>query len=78
MRLDGDRPVEHLVVEHDRHDGRTGALERAIVGAATLADAAAGGVDRERVVLETLTSIRRAGASIVLTYYALEAAQLLG
>ena len=42
------------------------------------AAAAAGGVDRERVVLETLTSLRRAGASIVLTYYALEAAQLLG
>jgi porphobilinogen synthase len=41
------------------------------------AAAAAGGIDRERVMLETLTSIRRAGASIVLTYYALEAAALL-
>ena len=41
------------------------------------AAAAAGGIDRDRVVLETLTSIRRAGASIVLTYYALEAARLL-
>jgi porphobilinogen synthase len=39
--------------------------------------AAAGGIDRERAVLETLTSIRRAGASIILTYYALEAARLL-
>ena len=36
-----------------------------------------GGIDRERAILETLTSIRRAGASIVLTYYALEAAALL-
>lgn len=42
------------------------------------AAAAAGGIDRERVMLEMLTSIRRAGASIVLTYYALEAARLLG
>jgi porphobilinogen synthase len=41
------------------------------------AAAAAGGIDRERVILETLTSIRRAGASIILTYYALEAARRL-
>jgi len=35
-------------------------------------------IDRERVMLEALQSIRRAGASIVLTYYAKEAARLLG
>jgi porphobilinogen synthase len=35
-------------------------------------------IDRERVMLESLTSIRRAGASIILTYYAREAARLLG
>jgi porphobilinogen synthase len=35
-------------------------------------------IDRERVILESLTSIRRAGASIILTYYAKEAARLLG
>jgi len=34
-------------------------------------------IDRERVMMESLLSIRRAGASIILTYYALEAAQLL-
>ena len=33
-------------------------------------------IDRERVILESLTSIRRAGASIILTYYAKEAAKL--
>ena len=38
------------------------------------AAAANGWIDRERTVLETLTSIRRAGASIVLTYWAVEAA----
>ncbi len=35
-------------------------------------------IDRERTILETLTSIRRAGADIILTYYAKEAARLLG
>jgi porphobilinogen synthase len=35
-------------------------------------------IDRERVLMEALLSIRRAGASIILTYYAKQAAQLLG
>ena len=34
-------------------------------------------IERERVMMESLVSIRRAGASIVLTYYAKEAARLL-
>jgi porphobilinogen synthase len=42
------------------------------------AAAANGWIDRERVILETLTSIRRAGASMILTYWATEAAALLG
>ncbi len=41
------------------------------------AAAARGWIDRERAVLETLTSIRRAGAQLVLTYWAAEAARLL-
>jgi len=41
------------------------------------AAAAHGWIDRERVMMETLTSIKRAGAQIILTYYALEAARLL-
>ncbi|MFI7280547.1 porphobilinogen synthase [Micromonospora chersina] len=41
------------------------------------AAAANGWIDRERVMMETLTSIRRAGAQIILTYWAVEAAQLL-
>lgn len=36
-----------------------------------------GWIDRERVMLESLISIRRAGASTILTYYAKEAAKLL-
>ncbi|WP_354641160.1 porphobilinogen synthase [Kitasatospora camelliae] len=41
------------------------------------AAAANGWVDRERIILETLTSIRRAGAEQILTYWAVEAARLL-
>ena len=41
------------------------------------AAAAHGWIDREPAILETLTSIRRAGADIVLTYWAAEAARLL-
>ncbi|WP_120003580.1 porphobilinogen synthase [Nesterenkonia muleiensis] len=41
------------------------------------AAAANGWVDRQAVVLETLTAIRRAGATNVLTYYAAEAARWL-
>jgi len=36
-----------------------------------------GWIDEERVMLETLTAIKRAGASIILTYYALQAAKLI-
>ena len=40
------------------------------------AAAAHGWIDREAAILETLTSIRRAGADVVLTYWAAEAARL--
>jgi porphobilinogen synthase len=42
-----------------------------------LAAAQRGWIERERAILETLTSIKRAGASIILTYHAREAARLL-
>ncbi len=41
------------------------------------AAAANGWIDRDRVILESLTSIRRAGAVVVLTYWATEVAQAL-
>jgi porphobilinogen synthase len=41
------------------------------------AAAANGWIDRERALLEVLTSIRRAGADIILTYWAADAAHLL-
>jgi porphobilinogen synthase len=50
-----------------------------VSGEYAMAEAAAanGWLDRERVMLETLTSIRRAGASIILTYWAVDAARAL-
>lgn len=41
------------------------------------AASAQGWIDRERALMESLLNIRRAGAQIILTYYALEAARLL-
>jgi porphobilinogen synthase len=51
-----------------------------VSGEYAMIEAAAGNgwIDRERVVMESLISIRRAGASTILTYYAKEAAKLLG
>lgn len=37
-----------------------------------------GWIDRDRVMMESLTHIRRAGASIILSYFALDAARALG
>jgi porphobilinogen synthase len=50
-----------------------------VSGEYAMVEAAArnGWIDRDRVILETLTSIRRAGASMILTYWAVEAARRL-
>ena len=37
----------------------------------------AGWIERERIILETTTAIKRAGADILITYYALELANIL-
>jgi porphobilinogen synthase len=41
------------------------------------AAARAGWIDRERIILEATTAIKRAGADILITYYALELAKML-
>ena len=41
------------------------------------AAATQGWIDRDAAILESLTSIRRAGADVILTYWATEAARLL-
>jgi porphobilinogen synthase len=43
-----------------------------------VAAAERGWLDRDRAVLESLTAIKRAGADLILTYFAREAARLLG
>jgi len=50
-----------------------------VSGEYTMIKAAAerGWIDEKRAVLEVLTSIRRAGADIIITYHAREAARLL-
>ena len=50
-----------------------------VSGEYAMVEAAAerGWIDRESAILETLTSIRRAGADVVLTYWAAQAARLL-
>jgi len=50
-----------------------------VSGEYAMVEAAArnGWIDRERMMLETLTSIKRAGAQITLTYWATEVAQML-
>ncbi|WP_314619920.1 porphobilinogen synthase [uncultured Selenomonas sp.] len=42
------------------------------------AAAANGWIDEERIVLETLTGMKRAGADIIITYHAIDAAKWLG
>ncbi|MEI5033829.1 porphobilinogen synthase [Streptomyces sp. S1A(2023)] len=51
-----------------------------ISGEYAMIEAAAerGWIDRKRAILESLTGIRRAGAQMILTYWATEAAQWLG
>jgi porphobilinogen synthase len=41
------------------------------------AAAANGWLDGERVMLEVLTSIKRAGSDVIITYFAKEAARIL-
>jgi porphobilinogen synthase len=50
-----------------------------VSGEFAMAEAAAanGWLDRDRVIMETLTAIRRAGAGVILTYWAIEAAGLI-
>ncbi len=36
-----------------------------------------GWIDGEKVMLETLTAIKRAGADVIITYFAKEAAKLI-
>jgi porphobilinogen synthase len=61
----------------DRFPAPLGAYQVSGEFSMIVAAAQNGWLDRDRAVLESLTSIRRAGADFVLTYFAMEAARLL-
>jgi porphobilinogen synthase len=69
--------LDVLRIIRDRFDVPTAAYH--VSGEYALIKAAAqkGWIDEERVMMETLTSIKRAGADIILTYYAREAIRAL-
>lgn len=69
--------LDILKMVRDRFDLPVAAYH--VSGEYALIKAAAqkGWIDEERVMMETLTSIKRAGADIILTYYAREAIRLL-
>jgi porphobilinogen synthase len=75
--LQGDRKTYQQDPANLRESVQVGAYQVSGEYAMVEAAAANGWIDRERVILEQLTSIRRAGAQIILTYWAVEAAQLL-
>jgi porphobilinogen synthase len=62
----------------DRFDVPIAAYQVSGEYAMIVAAARNGWIDEERAMMETLTSITRAGASIILTYFAKPAARLLG
>jgi porphobilinogen synthase len=69
--------LDVIAAAHTRFDVPIAAYQ--VSGEYAMIEAAARNnwIDRERVMMESLVSIRRAGASIILTYYAKEAARLL-
>ncbi len=69
--------LDVIAAAHLRFDLPLAAYQ--VSGEYAMIEAAArnGWIERDRVMMESLQSIRRAGASIILTYYAKEAAKLL-
>jgi len=70
--------LDVIAAARARFDLPLGAYQ--VSGEYAMIEAAArnGWIERDRVMMESLTSIRRAGASIILTYYAKDAARMLG
>jgi len=70
--------LDVIAAARDRFDLPLAAYQ--VSGEYAMIEAAArnGWIDHDRVMMESLVSIRRAGASIILTYYAKQAAKLLG
>lgn len=69
--------LDLIRMARDRFDVPVAAYQVSGEFSMIMAAARNGWVDQERVMMETLTSIRRAGAGIILTYFAKDAARLL-
>jgi porphobilinogen synthase len=69
--------LDVIAAAHERFDVPIAAYQ--VSGEYAMIEAAARNnwIDRDRVILESLTSIRRAGASVIVTYHAKDAARLL-
>jgi porphobilinogen synthase len=69
--------LDVIAAARDRFDLPLAAYQ--VSGEYAMVEAAArnGWIERDRVMMESLVSIRRAGASIIITYYAKDAARLL-
>jgi len=63
---------------HERFEVPLAAYQVSGEYAMIMAAARNGWIDRERIMMESLTSIRRAGSSIILTYFSKDATRLLG
>jgi porphobilinogen synthase len=70
--------LDVIAAARERFDVPVAAYQ--VSGEYAMLEAAArnGWIDRDRVILESLTSIRRAGAGIILTYFAKDAARMAG
>jgi porphobilinogen synthase len=69
--------LDIIRMARDRFDVPIAAYQ--VSGEFSMIEAAArlGWIDRDRIMLETLTSIKRAGAGIILTYFAKDAARII-
>ena len=69
--------LDVIAAARDRFDAPLAAYQVSGEYAMIMAAAQNGWVDKDRIMMESLLSIRRAGASMILTYFAKEAAKLL-
>jgi porphobilinogen synthase len=70
--------LDIIRMARDRFDVPISAYQVSGEFAMIMAAARNGWIEKDRVMMESLTAIRRAGASIILTYFAKDAARLLG
>jgi len=69
--------LDVIAAARERFDAPVAAYQVSGEYAMIMAAAQNGWVDKDRVIMESLQSIRRAGASMILTYFAKDAARML-